>query len=611
MPDPTPEELRQWREQAVAAGNKEDVAAIDAQLAKVRPMDDWTPVLQMRADLKTAQEQGAPQDVIDSIQAHIDDFDKKMDLAARRREVEQMSGPEQAWEALKGGVKRVGLGAADIAHEIFPLDLPAWHAEGVARRAAERAAFEEKQAPLEATVPGFLGNIAGEAAATAPVAAVAGPAAEVVGGLGRMVPIAGRFVPPATVLSSTLAGAGLGALTAEPGHRAAGAALGGGVGALTGTGQWATEALARPGFKISPAAQRLRDLGVEGMTAGQLAPQSTAAQIEQVAESGPFGAIVKGRRGVLPENLQQRMIQEAYPPGFQSKLPPGSSAWDQIRELHGEFGNRYNTLLDTQPVPKNEIQTDLMKAAYGPSKFALAPSERKVAVNAIIDQAAKLDEVNNMRTLADIKSGLQAEQRLRARTDPAAAKHIGEAVKVVQGHIERAMKADVNPNAYAEYQALNKAYRNFAVLNKAMPPRDTATNATLTPDMVSRALYREMTPQQFARGEGGTLRELAQAGKQVLAEKPGAKTGASLNLLQSIPRVGPLDVGPWLLGMAGKFSTGHPDLMLGQTAPQRVLQYTLAHPVVGGGINQIARPAVLQFLRRGPPGTLPEDENAP
>ena len=594
---PTPEELRTWREGAVAAGNADDVARIDSELAKVQPLNDYTPLMEAYSDLKTAKEQGAPKDVIDSIQAHIDDFDRKMDLAKRRSEVEQMGAPERFVQGVGAGLKNVWEHTKELGHQIaYPggqevgwgpfqevlrtgqqVNQPHPGEEAYwAQRQAEREKFNQENLPLQGTTSGFLGNVAGEALGTAPIALATAPAG--------------------TVLGSTLAGAGIGGLMAEPGERGAGAAWGGGIGALTGAGQKATEWVARPGFKISPAARKLKELNVEGMTGGQMAPQSSVAQIEQIAENTPSGAIVKARRQIFPYNLQERMLQEAHPPGFQSQLPPGASTFDKLREIEGEFHNRYNSLLDTQPVTKNEVQTDLLKHAYGPSKFALTPSQRKLAVDIITDQAGKLDDVNNMRTLADIKSGLQAEQRSLARTDPRLAKHIGDAVKIADSHIESGMKADINPNNYADYKALGRAYRNFIVLDKSAT-KDMATDTILTPDAVSRSLYRNMTPKQFARGEGGTLRELAQAGKQVLSERPGTKTGASLNLLNAIPSIGPIDMGPWVIGRMGQFSTSHPNLMLGQTAPQRVLQYTLAHPVVGGAVNQGLRTAVLHFLR--------------
>ena len=614
----TPEEWHQWRKEAEAAGNHADVAAIDAELAKLggtadRPSDDWTPVLQMYADLKTAKAQGMSQETIDSIQGHIDDFGRQMDLAQKRREVEQMGPIERFGTGLGAGLKNVWMHAKDVGHELatgggqetgweafnrnraanaggLPFSAPApGEAEYQQRRLAEQEKFNQQNLPLQGTTSGLLGTIAGEAVGTAPIAAATGPAG--------------------TVLGSTLAGAGVGGLMAEPGQRLMGAAVGGGVGALTGMGQAATEFAARPGFEISPAAKKLKDLGVEGMTAGQMAPQSSVAQIEQIAENTPAGAVVKARRQVLPYNLEDRMIQEAHPPGFQSQLGPEASAFDRLNELKGEFSNRYNTLLDTQPVPKNAVQTDLLKGVYGPSKFALSPEQKRLATDIVVDQAAKLDDVNNMRTLHDIRSNLLAEQRLRAKTDPALAKHIGEMARIADQHIEDAMKADVNPNAYAEYQALGHAYRNYKVLEGAAQ-RDLAQGTTITPDSVSRSLHRAMTQGQFARGEGGTLRELAQAGKQVLAERPGTKTGASLNLLNAIPSVGPVDMGPWAIGLAGRFSSKHPELMLGQTMPQRVLQYSLASPAGGGMVNQGLRTAVLHFLRSRP-GIQPEDENAP
>lgn len=604
----TPAEWHQWRKAAEAAGNHEDVAAIDAELAKLggqsdRALDDWTPVLQMYADLKTAKAKGLPKEVIDNIQAHIDDFDKRMDLAAERKRVEEMGAGERFVTGLGRGLENVWSHAKEVAHQVVypggeeggwgpfleqvrsgqPFPISKKHegeAEYWAKKKEEREAFNQKNLPLSGTMSGFLGNVGGEALGTAPIAAAALPAGPVMGG--------------------ALAGAGTGALMAEPGERLMGAAIGGTIGGIAGAGQKGAEIAGRGGLEISPHAKALHELGVTGMTAGQMAPESELAAIEAAAENTPGGAIVKARRSVLPHNWQERVLKEAEPPGFVSKLEKGADVPDRLAEMRQAYHEGFSKMVGKEPVPKNTYQNELMDTVQLPNiERALTPEERALAENYVLNQASRLDEDNSFQTLHSIRSNLYRKADTFAKAGKwDLADHLRDVADQASDQVERWMKADPNPHAYDNLRSLEKSYHNFLTVEDAFP-LDRA-GPDITPAGLDLAVRRGMTRRTFAEGGGGTLRELARAGKYVMAE-PRPTTGAMAGRMFSVPKVG-----PFLVSAAGLLSSGSPRLALGETAPQRVLQYTLGHPVVGGGTAHGVRTAVLNFLR-GRPGLHAED----
>lgn len=576
MPSPSPEQLRQMREMAVAAGNQADVATIDAELSKVQPLDDLSPLREAYADRQAAAAQGAPPELLRAIDARIHDFTSKMKSADVQRTLESMGAGGRFLAGAGAGLENVGQHAKDLAHEIFPLENDYETRQFQADRKAEMAQFRQENAPLVSNPAGYFGNLTGEVAGTAPIAAVAGPG----------------------VAGSALAGAGTGVLMSEPGERLQGAAVGGLAGLGLGLAGRAAASPIRSRVEVSPAAQQLRDLGVEGITAGQAAPKSAIAHIEQAGESGPLGASIKAAREELPLNLEQKALELSAPPGFQ--VPPRGAAdfAERIAAVQDEYGKRYGVLLDQGPVPKNSIQYDLLKRAMNGEGRVLSGSELKQGSDYVADRLSKLESDNTLSTLGDIRSDFRAKSAALRNSNPELAGYFNDMKQAVDEHIAGAMKANPNAGAYGEYQALNRQYRNYKILEKAAKMRgDSASGVQVTPDKLSQALASDMTPGQFVRGGGGDLRILAKAGKQVLSP-PRPTTGALLGVLNTFPGSN------YVRAAQGYASSHFPSFYLGETLPQRVLQKAL-QPSVRGAIGQSARVGLLDEL------LAPKDEFEP
>ena len=583
MPDPTPEELRQWREAAVAAGDKEDIAAIDAELAKVKPAGDYNPLEEAIADRRRAVEMGAPQDVLDLIDTSISHAHKQLQQADWRRQVEAMGPFQQGLTAAGAAARNVWEHAKEVGANFLPIGNPGsgFEPEERAARAASREAAEEKLAPLMGTVPGFIGGTTGEAAATAPIALATAPMGPVIGG--------------------TLAGAGIGGLMSEPGHRLGGALVGGALGGATGL---AGKLVQTPG-SVTPTreAQELRNLGMP-MTAGQANPGTAVAQVEQAAESTrPFGAAIKARRDRLRLALEQKMLERAEPPGFVSKLEPDAPFSDKLAEQTVAFKQRYNDLFQNavqkKPLPLGHIEDSTLKAAMEPQGVALTRDKIKAASDLVADQLDMLRNNNNTETLAAARSAIGDQERLYHTSDPALAKHFRNIKRVLTGHVEDALKASEDPEAFAKLKALDTQWMKHKIITEAAALRgDSASDITLTPDKLGHVLAspHRMSPEEFltsAHGAGplGDLRVLAHAGK-VITSPPRPVTGAMTGVIHGVPYVGPL-----LTSTQGYFSSHFPGMYIRNAEPG-VLRQTLANPVVSGVLGQEARVGALEYAKR-------------
>lgn len=589
---PTPEELRTWRDAAAASGNLEDVRQIDAELAKVAPIDEMTPLREAYADRRHAMEQGAPKDVLDAIDAHIRGFTGMMKEADTKKATEEL-GPTGRFLAGAGaGLTNVYQHAKDLAHEVataggqetgwdafrgnqaalgqyqLPISAPAeGEAEYQAQRPAERAQALEGADALRQSLSGELGNLTGEAAGTAPIALATGGAGPIVGG--------------------TLAGAGTGALLANPGQRLEGAGVGGVTGgALGAIGKVAGGAIEGP-VQASEPAKTLQDLGLKGITAGQAAPRSAIAHFEQAAESTPLGASVKAAREELPLNLEHRIIQEAAPPGFTPTLGRDASVPERLQELRGAYNQAYGELLDKTPVPVNHVTRDVYLKAAKPTGRVLTPSDKAAAEEFTRQELSKLQDDGSLETLANIRSSVRDKVRSLDRVNPELANHFRDIRDALTEHIDMAMSP--YPERRAALRALDQSYSKFKTVLGAAT-NDPAGAVTITPDRLSRSILSGTTRDRFAMGGGGDLRELARAGKQVLSP-PRPTTGALTGVLHAIPFAG-----PWATGVAGYASSHFPEAMLGQTPAQRILQRTLMQPVVSGAVGQAARTGADDFL---------------
>src|SRR5579859_791387 len=144
------------------------------------------------------------------------------------------------------------------------------------------AAAQRLDAPLLNTTAGKVGNFVGETAATLPAM---GGAELALGKLGA-----------GALLRAAGSGAAQGVLTADPGQRLQGAAVGAGAGTILPGATAALGKVAR-GFTRTPEAQALINAGVDRVTPGQMNPTGGLSRMEQTLSETPVvGGMLKNAR---------------------------------------------------------------------------------------------------------------------------------------------------------------------------------------------------------------------------------------------------------------------------------------------------------------------------
>jgi hypothetical protein len=300
--------------------------------------------------------------------------------------------------------------------------------------------------------------------------------------------------------------------------------------------------------------------------------------------------------------LEQRIIEEAAPPGYTPKYGREESVATRLADFKKEFGHQYDAIYKNatqrMPLPKGNIQYDVLKRAMNPEGHALSASEAKTASDFVADQLSKLDTANNTETLAKIRTALseKASNAFKAGNRELGG-HYSDIEDALRGHVEEALKADLDPQAFNKLQGLNTQYAKFKTILAAAGRRgDAGGRVTITPDKLGGQLLKQMGPDRFVLGaEGGgpfgNLRVLARAGK-VVTSPPRPTTGALMGLLERFPGAS------YVTGAQGYLSARHPAMLMGETAPQRILQRTLAQPTVSGALGQEARVGALEVVKR-------------
>lgn len=280
-------------------------------------------------------------------------FDGKEERAAEDKKLVESMGPLERFRVgIGAGLSNIAKNVGDIASPILPDALT-----------PDRQKWKEERelvAPVTDTTAGGAGEFVGEVAATLPIG---------MGAEGLVAKTAGRLLPRAGALAARLAGgAAPGYVAAGPDHRVGGAVAGGLTAlALPYAGRLLGKAY-RGVVKPSAAAQALREKGVEGMTIGQMSPQSLLAGFEEAGQSGPMGQIIKEQRGKGLESWRKLVLNQGRAPG----APELASAADPnaaLAQAYEGFGPAYDKVRDV-PVSVTGIGKALAGAADDPGIYA-------------------------------------------------------------------------------------------------------------------------------------------------------------------------------------------------------------------------------------------------
>lgn len=313
----------------------------------------------------------------------------------------------------------------------------------------------------------------------------------------------------------------------------------------------------RGGVEQSPAAQFLASKGVDDLTMGQMAPGSSLDQIEQASQSATgFGSAIQKQRQAGRESWQDAALREAAPPPLPPSLmrPEGSplkteageiwemvtrkSPADQLDDLYTGFGRNYDAVRGSaRPVDVSRVADDFRAAANNPKVTATDDDIKKVmrfleneatAVKrapqfALPPSGAAEELADPVVALMKARSNIRDEGRIALKQqDHTTARLLSGADDAATRTIEKALPDD----AAALLKATDAKYRAHKILEDAIAGSGDQP-AGFTPAQLSAAVRRAMERGEYARGGGGTLRDLARAGREVL-DQTVPPTGARL-----------------------------------------------------------------------------------
>jgi hypothetical protein len=189
------------------------------------------------------------------------------------------------------------------------------------------------------------------------------------------------------------------------------------------------------------------------------------------------------------------------------------------------------------------------------------------------DRLTQLPKNPQSDDLLQLRSDIRARARaanLKSDTDSG---HVANINGRADQAVTQALNSQLPPEPLAALKSADSNYGNYKIIENAVA-KSKDNLAGLTPQKLSQAVYDAVPDAAYARGGGGTLRDLAQAGTEVFQNVSpptgariatlGAGAGAALHPYVGIPAA------TAALGLTGT-TTGRA-LAAGSTAPQQAAQ---------------------------------------
>ena len=375
-----------------------------------------------------------------------------------------------------------------------------------------------RDAPLMKTGAGIAGNIGGNVAMLAPTALI--PGANTVAGAGIIGGVQGVL----------LNGGNLEERLKEGALGAAGGAVGAGV----------ANALGKTSFGPSDAVKTLRAAGI-GITPGQNLGRM-ASNIEEKLTSLPFtGAVIQNARDRGVKDLNEAALARASLNG-RGVLPSvnagGEIGGEGLSNLRQGFQRGYD----------NVAQSSNAVPVLDPAFVGAMTNIRGNAQGLPADLAREFDRVLGREIDGRVAGGALDGQALKDAVS--AIRERGTQFKASGDQFQRdlggnlsntaselmALAGRVNPQNAAELRALDNAYANFKIAQRASSSTG-AENGVFSPSQLLAAVKakdRTLDKRAFSEGDA-RLQDLAAKAKEVLAPKVGDSGTAGRWSMQNIP----------------------------------------------------------------------------
>jgi len=544
-------------------------------------MAETDPIMKHIAALRKAKDAG-DLGAVQIIEGRIRDAQQKQQDAST---VSGMNEQQLAAAGIGAGMKNIWMNVKDIAPRLATagMGMPEEQRERVmsegtilGKRPTPQEWAEEQRLnrALLSTTPGKVGKFVGEVGATLPIGMGVGTGLKTMAqGASKILPAAARLAKPLGQAMSQ--GAAVGSVQAGPGHRAEGAAIGAAGGAvLRGAGKLVGKGI-RGLVELTPAAKYLASKGVP-TTIGQSAPGSALGQLEEAAQSvGGVGPGITAQRAAGPLALQRAVLAEGTPAGV--KIPTKEAIPEQLAAIYESFTQAYAPVKALPVYPAIHGGGARPSLPLGGQKGAMAQSladpkamatkeTRQVVGRFLQDQLSLLP--GQKGSIAKVPAGALLEMRSNIREairlagqrkDFAAERLLSNAEKAVTDTLETQLPAQA-----AQYlRAVDAKYAQHMVGTAAVARAGDAP-AGFSPFQLQQAIKQSTEGGRFARGAGGELRKLSQAGRESFDVRS-PTTGARL-----------LTTGPfgWITGPMSYAANlpGPKAILTGQTGPQKSMQ---------------------------------------
>jgi hypothetical protein len=431
---------------------------------------------------------------------------------------------------------------------------------------------EEKQtdAPLMNTTAGKWGNLAGESAITAPLGVGA------IGATGKLV----KALATNPITNAAIQGGIQGAATSDPGERGINTMTGAITGGAAGAGSSAVGKLVN-GLTRTPEAQLLLNEGVS-LTPGQLNPGGVINQTEQAAEHAPvLGPLVKGAQDNAEQGFQRAVIQRAAAPG--ATVKPSENVHEMLQQAYDSYEPLYAqakgfpakaAVINGAQQPTS-LQSLFNQAAKTPGT---TDAGQKAAQSFLNNELTRLPKNPTSTDLLALRSNIRTAARSAKLSNDTIAGDKAAIFSQADQHVTNALNSQLPPDALAALQSADSKYGTYKIVENAVAASKDNV-AGLTPQKLSQAVFNATNDPQYARGAGGPLRDLAQAGTKTF-QTVVPPNGATLGTLAGMG-IGAYAHPAVAAGLGGAQAaltlspTGRA-IASGQTAPQQATQRLVA-----------------------------------
>ena len=463
---------------------------------------------------------------------------------------------------------------------------------------------------------GKIGSFLTDTALTAPIGGAVTSGLAKLGGLGAR-------IAANTFGRAAVQGATQGAITAPPGDRLQGAALGAALSPvlpLAGTlGGKVVQGLTR-----TPEAQTLLERGVP-LTPGQMNPEGAVVnRMEQAFTHLPLigGRIANARAGSA-QQYTRGMLEDAVAPGSTLTSAPHADFNDLVADAQRGFDQAYDTTLRSSaggiPVAPR-ILNPTQPSVYVPltkafqqltdqPRLGLTATQRQAMGDQLQEKLAETVAVAKRSggMTADDLQGLRSDLR-DAMRDVSPTDNASRAQKAfwqdAQGSVTQALNSQLPAKTAQALQSIDQQYGKFAIVRRAAVLAKDQPGGP-TPAQFTQAIREATPPNAYAAG-GGWNRDVSKAARSVFQSTIPATgaTGAGViaPVMHGLEGAGALFLGahnPLALGgavaglggIAGAYTRPGLRMLAGQTGWQQGAQRAL------GAIPADAREALSRYGR--------------